>query len=60
VLTWSRQNESRYLDHADGERTSIILFDVLARVNYENAQMVRIYSAGASPKRSKRSAGLRC
>ncbi len=48
VTNWSRQQESRYLDHADGQRASLVLFDVLAKVNHENAQMIEMYDAGAS------------
>jgi energy-coupling factor transporter ATP-binding protein EcfA2 len=48
VIAWSRQHESRYLDHADGQRASLVLFDILARVNHENAQMLKVYRTGAS------------
>jgi hypothetical protein len=48
MVEWSRQGESRYLDHADGHRASMVLFDILARVNHENAQMVAMYRTGAS------------
>ena len=50
MITWSRQHESRYLDHADGQRASMVLFDILARVNHEHAQMVTMYRTGASPQ----------
>lgn len=50
VTNWSRQQESRYLDHADGQRASLVLFDVLAKVTHENAQMLEMYHAGASPQ----------
>src|SRR5580693_6889346 len=46
MAQWSRQHESRYLDHADGQRASMVLFDILARVNYEYAQMITMYRAG--------------
>ena len=48
IINWDRQPDSRYLDHADRHRANITLFDVLARVNYENAQIVEMYSDGAS------------
>lgn len=48
VSTWSRQDDSRYLDHANAKRASIVLFDVLARVNHENALLVDMYHEGAS------------
>ena len=50
IINWDRQPDSRYLDHADQHRASGALFDVLARVNYENAQMVEMYRNGASPQ----------
>lgn len=46
--SWSRQYESRYLDHADQQRASSVLFDVVARLNYENSQKVKMYDNGAS------------
>jgi hypothetical protein len=48
VTVWSRQHESRYLDRADAQRASMILFDILARVNHEYAQMVTVFRTGAS------------
>jgi hypothetical protein len=48
IINWDRQPDSRYLDHAEQYRANITLFDVLARVNHENAQMVDMYSDGAS------------
>lgn len=48
VIAWSRQQESRYLDHLDTQRASLVLFDLLAGMNHENAQMVDMYRAGAS------------
>lgn len=50
VTEWSRQQESRYLDHADEQRASMILFDLLARVNHEHALMVAMYRTGTSPQ----------
>lgn len=48
VSTWSRQHESRYLDHTDGQRASIVLFDIVARINLYNAQAIEMYGKGAS------------
>lgn len=48
VIVWNRQHESRYLDHADAQRASIVLFDILARVNHENARIVEMYRSGVS------------
>lgn len=50
ITNWNRQQESRYLDHADRQRASLVLFDIMARVNHENAQMLEMYQAGASPQ----------
>lgn len=57
VMTWSRQHESRYLDHADAQRASVVLFDILARVNHENARMVEMYRSGASHQEVKAQLG---
>ena len=57
MTDWNRQHDSRYLDHADGHRASMVLFDILARVNYEHAQMVTMYSTGASPQEVKKQFG---
>lgn len=53
LIGWSRQHDSRYLDHADGQRASLVLFDLLAKVNYENAQMLKMFQAGGSPEKVK-------
>ncbi len=33
---WDRSNDSRWLDHLEGNRASIILFDLLGRINDQN------------------------
>lgn len=33
---WDRSMDSRYLDHADSQRTDIALFDLLGKINSEN------------------------
>jgi hypothetical protein len=40
---WSSLPDSRWLDHIDGNRTSIVLFDLLNRENGRNAQLARLY-----------------
>ncbi|QPE04697.1 ATP-binding cassette domain-containing protein [Microbacterium schleiferi] len=45
---WDRQNESRYLDHLDGQRASIALFDLLGMINDQNRQAVELYDDGSS------------
>ena len=50
VTEWSRQQQSRYVDFADAQRANMVLFDLLAKVNHEHAQMVTMYRAGASPQ----------
>lgn len=42
LRAWSSQPESRWLDHADGVRTSIVLFDLLAQENGRNAEVARL------------------
>jgi ABC-type lipoprotein export system ATPase subunit len=48
MQNWSGREDSRFVDHADGQRASIVLFDLLAKLNAENAGMVSRYRAGAS------------
>ncbi len=50
MTNWRRQNESRYLDHADGQRADVVLYDILAKRNHENAQRVEMFETGASPE----------
>lgn len=50
ITNWGRQNESRYLDHADGRRASLVVFDLLAKASHENEQRVEMYKTGASPE----------
>ncbi|MEV4736654.1 MULTISPECIES: AAA family ATPase [unclassified Microbacterium] len=45
---WNRSTNSRYLDHADGQRSSIALFDLLGHINHESRSVVAMYDAGAS------------
>jgi len=45
---WKMSHDSRYLDHADAQRPSIVLFDVLAMVNAQSQSMVARYRAGAT------------
>ena len=47
---WKTSQDSRYLDHADGQRPSIVLFDVLAMINAQSQRMVSRYQGGASRK----------
>jgi ABC-type transport system involved in cytochrome c biogenesis ATPase subunit len=46
MVTWSSQRESRWLDHAQHERTSILLFDLLAAMNSENRQIADLAASG--------------
>jgi AAA domain, putative AbiEii toxin, Type IV TA system/Protein of unknown function (DUF4435) len=59
IVNWDRSPDSRYLDHGDQHRPSITLFDVLAKVNHENAQMVEMYSGGASRREVEARLGIR-
>lgn len=56
--TWSRQTTTRYVDHADGQRADIVLFDVLARLNSQNAKAVALFNSGASPEEVAKEVGL--
>ncbi|RPF28581.1 ABC-type lipoprotein export system ATPase subunit [Georgenia muralis] len=58
IQTWNRQEESRFLDHADAQRAGIVLFDLLAKLNAENARMVAIFREGATPARVESEIGL--
>lgn len=49
IQTWSISEDSRFLDHADSQRAGIVLFDLLAKLNAENARMVSIFRQGATP-----------
>jgi ABC-type oligopeptide transport system ATPase subunit len=46
--TWKTSADSRYLDHADGRRPGLVLFDVLAMINAQSQRMVARYQEGAS------------
>jgi hypothetical protein len=46
LTIWSRQQDSRYLDHGDGLQVAVVLLDLLNKVNYENAQMAAMYRDG--------------
>lgn len=48
MKNWSMQPTSRYLDHAHQQRTGVVLFDFLARLNFENAQIADAVRSGAS------------
>jgi hypothetical protein len=45
---WNRQASSRYLDHADDQRTSVIMFDLLSKVNHQNAKSSELFRSGLS------------
>lgn len=49
VSTWGRHDESRYLDHADSQRASMSLFDLLGQIHAQNAQLVDLYDSGMEP-----------
>ena len=48
MASWSRQPDSRWLDHAQGQRAGAVLFDLLSRVNERNARVAALVDAGAS------------
>lgn len=48
---WDRSVDSRYLDHADSQRTDITLFDLLGQINLENQRVADlVYKDGATPE----------
>jgi hypothetical protein len=55
---WRMQAESRYVDRADAQRASIVLFDLLAMMNAQHANMVQLYGTGASPDEVVESLGI--
>lgn len=44
---WDRAETSRYVDHADAQRSSIALFDLLGRINHESRRVAALYDSGA-------------
>jgi energy-coupling factor transporter ATP-binding protein EcfA2 len=48
--SWNSSEDSRFIDHADSTRAGMVLFDLLAKLNAESAQMVSRYQSGASPE----------
>lgn len=45
--SWSREPDSRYLDHADSQRAAIVLFDILALMNGQNSRIADLALSGA-------------
>lgn len=58
LQTWNNSEDSRFLDHADTQRAGIVLFDLLAKWNTENARMVSLYRSGASSEEVSAEFGL--
>jgi ABC-type oligopeptide transport system ATPase subunit len=48
---WSRQPDSRWLDHANPQRAGAVLFDLLAKVNERNARVAAFVDEGVSRER---------
>jgi hypothetical protein len=48
---WSRQPDSRWLDHAQRERPNAVLFDLLGRENARNARVAALVDGGKNPLR---------
>jgi energy-coupling factor transporter ATP-binding protein EcfA2 len=47
ITQWDRMPDSRWLDHANHQRTDAVLFDLMSRENARNARAVRAYEAAA-------------
>lgn len=48
MTSWDRTENSRYIDHADAQRSSIALFDLLGRINHESRRVAALYDSGES------------
>lgn len=51
MSAWSKQWESRWLDHAQPQRTSAVLFDLQSKVNERNARVAALVDEGAGADR---------
>jgi ABC-type Mn2+/Zn2+ transport system ATPase subunit len=51
---WSNQPESRWLDHADPQRASVVIFDLLAKVNERNSRLAALHDDGATTEEIER------
>jgi ABC-type lipoprotein export system ATPase subunit len=56
---WDRSSTSRYVDHADAQRSSIALFDLLGRLNHESRRVAAIYDGGATREEVDAAVGAR-
>lgn len=50
MKSWSMDPSSRYLDHGHQQRSGVVLFDFLARFNYENATIADAARKGVGPE----------
>jgi ABC-type lipoprotein export system ATPase subunit len=48
MMRWDRAEDSRYVDRADAQRSSIALFDLLGRINHESRRVAAMYDSGAN------------
>lgn len=49
IRSWYSDASSRYLDHANTQRTGIVLFDLIAQYNYENSLIAQRAREGVLP-----------
>ena len=49
MTSWSRDPNSRWLDHAQQQRPNAVLFDLLGRVNERNARVAAMVDQGTVP-----------
>lgn len=49
--SWSLDAASRYLDHGNTQRTGVVIFDLIARYNFENAQLAEQVRGGVGVPR---------
>ena len=55
---WNTLPESRYLDHADSQRASIVLFDFLAMMNSQNIELIDLFRSGLTSEEVEKAAGV--
>lgn len=48
LASWDREASSRYIDRADGQRTSISLFDLLGKINHQSRRATELFYNGVT------------
>ncbi|HVE46760.1 MAG TPA: AAA family ATPase [Acidimicrobiales bacterium] len=50
ITHWGADPQSRWRDHAQAQRASVVLFDLLAQINDYNARVVELLKQGVQPE----------